>query len=436
MIPINWAAFKAYVNAKGLSIQYADEGDFYFLLAVDGGVIFSCKLSKNLPGYSSDVSDFETNFKTAGNGSINHITQSDRVGTGTLTALNSTIVAETRGMGTVNFHVTGTWVGTVTAQVSTDGGVTYGSAVATGGGQAVFASSTSNDTFKVACAGYTHTRLIMSAYTSGTAQVDWDAGQGVGPTQVWNTNATSLKVAPRSDNINSTGSAGSLNADLIAAIDVGGYQSVEVQITGSWVGTITFQGSDDNSTFFSVNASDTSSPLRGPVVSTAANGMFYVPLTFRYFRCRMTAYTSGTANGAHTFDTMTPTDLQARNMNITDGTNTVGVTANSEMKIQYQNSFTRVTGNATNTAKSGAGTLHGIILGANDTGGTVTIYDNTAGSGTVIMKLFIGSPSGGLLSTSGDPGSRFIGPLGINFSTGLTAVTAGASANDITLVYK
>lgn len=637
MASLDWTTFKAFVDAKRLSIQWAEDTSFYYLSAVDAVDLFSCKISRTLPGDSSDLSDFETNYKSLGNASVS--LASDRLGSGSLTALNTTVVANSEGASTAMFIVAGTWVGTISVQGSVDSGTTWSSIVATGSGQSVFTTTTSNDNIKVPCGGFNRVRLIMSAYTSGTATVLWDAGSGIGPVQVWNTNATSLKVAPRSDTINSTGSAGSLNADLVASIDVGGYQTMELQVTGTFVGTITFQGSEDNSTFVSVSASNISNTSSGPVTNTTTTGSFYIPLTARYFRARMTSYTSGTANGAWTFDTMSSGDIQARNVLLYDSSGTgitigqkpmssglpvvissdqsavpasqsgtwninnvsgtvslptgastsanqtteitslqiiddamhsqnaslnkgvpvmgqlddtsttaatednvavaritaqraihvnlrdnsgtekgtttnpsivAGTTATGaavsgnpvriggkdgsgntrdiltdtsgntqvvgsvasaatdsgnpvkvgsiyhsstqtftdgqradlqsnqygQVTVNYRNTYSRTTGNTTTTAKSGSGTLHGVIVGANSTGGVGTIYDNTAGSGTIIMQLDFGSPSGGLLSTSGQPGPVFIGPLGLEFATGLTLVTTGSTSNDVTLVYR
>lgn len=99
-------------------------------------------------------------------------------------------------------------------------------------------------------------------------------------------------------------------------------------------------------------------------------------------------------------------------------------------------SFSRQTSNGTTTVKSGTGMLHGIIIGNNGSGGQITIYDNTAGSGTVIMDLDVGTPSGGLLSSSGQPSPVFLGPLSIRFTTGLTVVRAGSTSNDVTILYR
>lgn len=67
----------------------------------------------------------------------------------------------------------------------------------------------------------------------------------------------------------------------------------------------------------------------------------------------------------------------------------------------------------TTTVKSGPGKLHSIVLGETSAG-AITIYDNTAGSGTII----------GVLKAS-IAEQEFI--FDCRFRTGLTIVTAGAS---------
>lgn len=105
------------------------------------------------------------------------------------------------------------------------------------------------------------------------------------------------------------------------------------------------------------------------------------------------------------------------------------------ISIKGGQTYTRVTGNTTTTVRTGRGYLHGIIIADNRTGGQVTLYDNTAGSGTIIMQLEIGTPGGGILNPgSGSPGPNFVGPLGLNYTTGLTVVTSGSTTNDITIL--
>ncbi len=67
----------------------------------------------------------------------------------------------------------------------------------------------------------------------------------------------------------------------------------------------------------------------------------------------------------------------------------------------------------TTTVKSGAGWLHAITIGET-AAGAITIYDNTAGSGTVICVLKASIVEGTYVFDRA-------------FTTGLTIVTAGAS---------
>lgn len=84
------------------------------------------------------------------------------------------------------------------------------------------------------------------------------------------------------------------------------------------------------------------------------------------------------------------------------------------------NNYQNITSAATTVVKSGAGTLERIIVNTT-AAAIITIYDNTAGSGTKIATI----------AASPVIGSNFV--YGALFSTGLTIVTAGAS--DITVIY-
>lgn len=101
---------------------------------------------------------------------------------------------------------------------------------------------------------------------------------------------------------------------------------------------------------------------------------------------------------------------------------------------QFRNKYKNITGNSTQTVKSGNGVIRGISINNNNTGGEITIYDNTAASGTKIATLQVGTPSGGLLSTSGQQSVVYV-TMTAEFSTGLTVVTTSSSNNDITVYY-
>lgn len=101
-------------------------------------------------------------------------------------------------------------------------------------------------------------------------------------------------------------------------------------------------------------------------------------------------------------------------------------------------SFLNITTNTTTTVKSGAGTFAGFTVNNNGftTAGTIKIYDNTAGSGTLIgtWTIPIQPPGTTLLATTFFPPALM---LNASFSTGLTIVTATtAPACDITVLYR
>lgn len=98
---------------------------------------------------------------------------------------------------------------------------------------------------------------------------------------------------------------------------------------------------------------------------------------------------------------------------VTLGTAIAGENLNSNrIETAHPATPTRITSATTTTARSGAGILHTILVEAALTG-TVTIYDNTAGSGTVLAILPIGFAAGAYT-------------LDIAFGTGCTLVTSAA----------
>lgn len=87
-------------------------------------------------------------------------------------------------------------------------------------------------------------------------------------------------------------------------------------------------------------------------------------------------------------------------------------------------SYANITTATTTTVKSGAGTLNAVTVNTKGTvASTITIYDNTAGSGTKIGTI-------DSLNLSG----QFI--FNVAFATGLTLVTTGTVAPDVTVSYR
>jgi hypothetical protein len=88
-----------------------------------------------------------------------------------------------------------------------------------------------------------------------------------------------------------TGAAGVANKVLFT-IDTSGYQSIALQIFGTWAGTVTFQASNDGSNWVSV-AGWNSATGSAAVATTTTNGLFSIPCVGKLFRAVETSYTSG-----------------------------------------------------------------------------------------------------------------------------------------------
>lgn len=91
-----------------------------------------------------------------------------------------------------------------------------------------------------------------------------------------------------------SGSGSALNADLVS-VDCSAYRGVNFQITGTWSGTLSFQVSNDNTTWYNI-ALSSSNATSASVTASNANIICHGATNgYNYFRIRLTAYTSGTA---------------------------------------------------------------------------------------------------------------------------------------------
>jgi hypothetical protein len=69
---VDWQTFKAFVTARNLSIQWISVNSCYHLNAIDGPFSLQCEIPQD-GSQSGNQSDFETNYKTAGNASFSDI---------------------------------------------------------------------------------------------------------------------------------------------------------------------------------------------------------------------------------------------------------------------------------------------------------------------------------------------------------------------------
>ena len=88
-------------------------------------------------------------------------------------------------------------------------------------------------------------------------------------------------------------------AQDFVAIDVAGQGAAGVQLTGTWTGTIQFEGSVDGGTFVSLSlipSSSATGEAAADVTSATANGAFSANIGgYSLVRARASAWTSGTA---------------------------------------------------------------------------------------------------------------------------------------------
>jgi hypothetical protein len=92
-----------------------------------------------------------------------------------------------------------------------------------------------------------------------------------------------------------------LNETPIAATDVGRFNSVQVQLIGTWTGTIIFEASNDGTTWYTnPMMGQTSMGYYGTITS---NSLSYGLLTGRYFRARVSVGGTGTVQAKALFST-------------------------------------------------------------------------------------------------------------------------------------
>lgn len=80
---------------------------------------------------------------------------------------------------------------------------------------------------------------------------------------------------------------------LLPAFNAEEYKFISMQLLGTWVATVIFEGSNDNTQFFPIATTDPSATATGQSTATA-NRIVKIPIITKYIRARVSAYTSGT----------------------------------------------------------------------------------------------------------------------------------------------
>jgi hypothetical protein len=98
-----------------------------------------------------------------------------------------------------------------------------------------------------------------------------------------------------------------------AATDTKGYRGIAIQINVAsgtvTAGAITFEGSNDNTNFFSIFLRDltsvTSDPVSSYTLAASTNRLFGGPIPFRYIKARISTGITGTTTGVQAFTVIT-----------------------------------------------------------------------------------------------------------------------------------
>lgn len=105
-----------------------------------------------------------------------------------------------------------------------------------------------------------------------------------------------------------------------------------------------------------------------------------------------------------------------------DPTTGGAVSLTDPVQTYQANSYVNITTKTTTVVKASAGTLARLIVNKLGSADTIALYDNTAGSGTLVGTF-----------TSPGVGSYTIDAL---MGTGITVVTGGTTAGDYTIIYR
>lgn len=239
--------------------------------------------------------------------------------------------------------------------------------------------------------------MVSKDFATGAKQ---DAIKALFPTSIGQkTLAGSLSVGIASDQpslpvsveslLQSSLTAGSLNADLIPSVDVSKYAYVSLQVTGTWAGVLSVQGSNDNSTWSAVNLQALTSGSSGVTSTISINTLAVAPIFFKYLRVRMTSYTSGTANGAAYFSATGPDSLGADTV-LQAGTWSVNTTASS---------------------------VTGTITSAQVTVGTTAVRATVAGTAPNSQRKYLC-----IKPSKNNTGAIYFGPSTVTTSSGLEII--------------
>src|SRR5260221_21766 len=378
-------------------------------LATDGGFV-----SKSLPPGTNSIGSVTANAGTNLNTSLLALESG-----GHLATIDTSTAASKTDLDTIAGAISSNKIATKAAS-----GDFVDGALATIGAQADASATTDSGTFSYMSL---FKRLLAKFPVIGTQ-----------------TSANSSSVVIASDQANvpvkggfteiagqGTGVVNAINTDLIPSTDVSAYAFISLQLTGTWSGTLTFQGSNDGVTFSSILLSTLIPSNVNFSQTTTSNNTFVGARMMRYLRVRMTSFASN-ASLAGTLELYTvpppmfSTYLAGSASSVQSGTWTVqpGNTQNTTpwLVAGPNANVTQAWNSAANTViKGSAGWLYHAIVTTLGTAG-LTIYDNaTTNSGTPLLVIPASAAVGTIYSFPS--GARAVNGITLAGVTNCPAVT-------------
>jgi hypothetical protein len=190
------------------------------------------------------------------------------------------------------------------------------------------------------------------------------------------TDTTGVLAVENLDTI-ASGTITALNG-AVTTVEVDGNSTTTIQITGTWVATLVFEGSLDNTNWFSLNAAPF--PSGTYVTSTTANGFWQTNTAgVDYVRVRASAFTSGTASVL--IDVSAGVGVVSIDDPIPAGTNIIGKVGIDQTTVG--------TTNAVSLSQIGATTiLTGGVAGSQGIGGLAATGATASGNPVPVSGTF------------------------------------------------
>lgn len=196
--------------------------------------------------------------------------------TGSITGGAQSVTIDVGAYTAVGIQITGTWSGTLGFDATVDGTTFNDANAVPATGRTSVTTTTTNGIWSAVVNGVDKFRIFSDAFASGTANITLLVNDGAGPPS----NAVRLldsETVPTlvtvSGIIRQTATGSLIGPSQSVTLDVGGYGSVGIQVTGTWTGTLGFDASINGTNFEDMQVVPTGGT--SAVTTTTINGIWY-----------------------------------------------------------------------------------------------------------------------------------------------------------------